>query len=230
MQINSVQALTCIAHLMEISAIDCWKRFGKEWVFRGFTYTFEQGKSYAVTGNNGSGKSTLLKALAATMPLNKGEITFKDAGLPIPAEAIYREMTFVGPYTELVEELTLKELVDFYGRFKKLELNYKALQDTLQLPGKIQRKPIRFFSSGMKQKVKLGLSFSSASPIIFLDEPTSNFDKLNTEWYLEQLEKIRERKLLIISSNQPYEYSFCDEQVAMDQYKRRNTQETDRAN
>ncbi len=49
---------------MTISLSDAGKRFNREWIFRHFTYTFEEGQSYAITGPNGSGKSTLLQALS----------------------------------------------------------------------------------------------------------------------------------------------------------------------
>ena len=45
---------------MKVSLIDAGKRFNRDWIFRHFTYNFEEGISYAITGPNGSGKSTLV--------------------------------------------------------------------------------------------------------------------------------------------------------------------------
>ncbi|MEM1137172.1 MAG: ATP-binding cassette domain-containing protein, partial [Bacteroidota bacterium] len=45
---------------MKIELIDAGKKFGYNWIFRKISFCFEQGKSYAITGNNGSGKTTLL--------------------------------------------------------------------------------------------------------------------------------------------------------------------------
>ena len=203
---------------MEIIASDCWKRFGKEWVFKNFTFHFEEDKSYAVVGNNGSGKSTLLKALAATMPLNKGKFSYTHQQKAIEQENLYRYMTFAGPYTELVEELTLQELLKFYQHFKKLALSEAELTEVLALPG-VLNKPIRFYSSGMKQKVKLGLAFFTDCPLLLLDEPTSNFDRKNARWYADTVRSVRQKKLVIICSNQPEEYEFCDEILDMGSFK-----------
>ncbi|HET6995251.1 MAG TPA: ATP-binding cassette domain-containing protein, partial [Chitinophagaceae bacterium] len=61
---------------MTISLSDAGKRFNREWIFRHFTYTFEEGKSYAITGPNGSGKSTLLQVISGAMHANEGSIKY----------------------------------------------------------------------------------------------------------------------------------------------------------
>src|SRR6185503_17366945 len=62
---------------MTISLSDAGKRFNREWIFRHFTYTFEEGKSYAVIGPNGSGKSTLLQVISGAMHANEGIIQYR---------------------------------------------------------------------------------------------------------------------------------------------------------
>ena len=58
------------------SLSDAGKRYNRDWIFRHLTYTFEAGKSYAITGPNGSGKSTLLQAIGGALHLNEGSIQF----------------------------------------------------------------------------------------------------------------------------------------------------------
>src|SRR6185503_16695843 len=65
---------------MTISLSDAGKRYNREWIFRHFTYNFEEGKSYAITGPNGSGKSTLLQALAGSLHMNEGTIQYSFNG------------------------------------------------------------------------------------------------------------------------------------------------------
>ncbi len=203
---------------MTVEAKNCWKKFGREWIFKNFTWHFEKGTSYALTGNNGSGKTTLLKALAGVMPLNRGSVEYFQNGKKIDAGEIYRYLVYTGPYTELVEEFTLLELVNFYQVFKPLSLSPAALLAELQLE-KVHNRPVKFFSSGMKQKVKLGLAFFSQADLVLLDEPTSNFDETNTAWYLETARAVRKQKLLIICSNQPVEYDFCEEVINLSALK-----------
>ena len=82
-----------------------------------------------------------------------------------------------------------------------------------------RNKQIKYFSSGMKQRLKLGLAFHSEAEILLLDEPTSNLDKQGVNWYLQQIEKHTADKLLIICSNQPQEYEFCENVFDMQDFK-----------
>jgi ABC-type multidrug transport system ATPase subunit len=71
----------------------------------------------------------------------------------------------------------------------------------------------------MKQKLKLALALYSETDILLLDEPTSNFDKENINWYLNVTESAAKNKTLIICSNQQYEYSFCQKVLNVNMYK-----------
>ena len=84
---------------------------------------------------------------------------------------------------------------------------------------KHENKTLRDFSSGMKQKVKLALCIYSDSPILFLDEPTSNLDNNNIEWYQQKISKVKETKIIFVASNQQYEYDFCDSTILITDFK-----------
>ena len=72
-----------------------------------------------------------------------------------------------------------------------------------------RHKFIKNFSSGMKQRLKLGLAFYTDTPLLMLDEPTSNLDAQNISWYKEEVSKQIGKRLLIVASNQAEEYEFC---------------------
>lgn len=71
----------------------------------------------------------------------------------------------------------------------------------------------------MKQKLKLALAIYSNAKIVFLDEPTSNLDKQNSEWYLQEINTIIDKKVLIIASNQEAEYNFCSQIIDIQNLK-----------
>ena len=81
------------------------------------------------------------------------------------------------------------------------------------------KKEIRKFSSGMKQRLKLGLCFFTSSTICLLDEPTSNLDEFGVSWYQEHIQNVAKEKLLVVSSNQPYEYEFCKQKIHIPDFK-----------
>ena len=210
---------------MKILLENLGKKFRKEWIFRRVNLTFELGNNYTFVGPNGSGKSTLLQVLAGAMPHTEGNIAYLNAsGEPhneaVNIDYIFKKIVIAAPYLELVEEFTLQESVEFHQKFKPLKDNISATQliDLLQLSAH-KDKTVKNFSSGMKQRLKLGLAFYSESPIILLDEPTSNLDAQGTAWYLEQIEKHTANRLLIICSNQPNEYTFCENIIDIRDFK-----------
>lgn len=154
------------------------KRYQQDWIFRNLSYRFESGKRYALLGPNGSGKSTLLKALSGNLTLSKGTVHFFVGEKKIPDAETYRYVSLAAPYVELIEELTLDEALRFHAALKPLlpGLRHSDLREILRLP-RAANKEIRFFSSGMKQRVKLALA---SAPILRCScstnqPPTSTF-------------------------------------------------------
>lgn len=207
---------------MNITLQDIGRRYNREWIFRHLDYTFSIGKRYAILGANGSGKSTLLKILTGSLTPSQGKITYHLEAAQVPIEHVFQHISIAAPYVELVEELTLDEMIDFHFRFKRYKTGYNK-NTLVQLLGQesSRNKELRYFSSGMKQRVKLVLACCSASSVVFLDEPNSNLDEKGEQWYLTLIEKtISADRLLIVCSNQEKEYSFCDEQIIISDYKK----------
>ncbi len=209
---------------MNIILDNLGKKFRNEWIFRNVHLSFKKGQSYTFIGPNGSGKSTLLQVLIGSLPQSEGKITYTNSQQTIEPDDIYKEISIAAPYLELVEELSLRESIEFHKKFKKIKNNWGSveLMDALQLSAHAD-KIIKNFSSGMKQRLKLGLAFYSETPIIVLDEPTSNLDVQGIDWYLEHVEKHTQDRLLIICSNQKNEYEFCQNIIDLRSFKQKTT-------
>lgn len=204
---------------MKISLNNVGRRFNKEWIFRNLSTEFSTGNSYAILGPNGSGKSTLLSVLTGSLSPSEGEISFAQ-NTEIPVENIYRYISLAAPYLELVETFSLKEIINFHFKFKNFApgVDTKNLISILGLE-KAANKEIKYFSSGMKQRTKLALACCTDTPILFLDEPTSNLDVQGMNWYRELIENFGKDRLTIIGSNQIQEYEFCNQQIQIADYK-----------
>jgi len=204
---------------MTIDLKDAGRRFNQEWIFRNFSYQFHSAGKYAILGPNGSGKSTLLSVILGSLAPSEGVITYIDE-VEIPVERIYTQLSFAAPYLDLVEEFTLQETIDFHFKFKSFHAGLDAgrLMDILGLV-KAQDKPLKYFSSGMKQRTKLALACCTDTPLLFLDEPTSNLDKQGVDWYHELIRDFTRDKLVLVGSNQEIEYSFCDNLIKITDYK-----------
>lgn len=192
---------------MNIRAESLGKRFNREWIFKKFDYEFTSDNCYAIIGPNGSGKSTLMQVLWGQTPPSNGKIIYSLAGAFIPEEGIYAHISIATPYMELIEEFTLLEMIQFHFQFKNAKKNLHAqeLMEKMELTH-ASEKQIMNFSSGMKQRLKLGLAFFSDTPVLFLDEPTTNLDKKSIEWYQRNLIEATKSRLTLIASNQDHEY------------------------
>ncbi|HSJ66863.1 MAG TPA: ATP-binding cassette domain-containing protein [Anditalea sp.] len=196
------------------------KRFQYEWIFKNVSLALEPKAKVAITGSNGSGKSTLLKCLAGVIPLTDGKVSYMKDLIEIPETDFFTYLTISAPYLELPEEFTLEELLIFHFKFKN-KINTITLDDMMDIMylKESKNKQIQYFSSGMKQRLKLGLCFFSEAPLLLLDEPTSNLDQKGIDWYLEMISKYGDAKTILICSNDPREYEFCDKIIKMENYK-----------
>lgn len=204
---------------MQIRLDNLGRRFNKEWIFRNIDYTFTFGEKYAILGPNGSGKSTLLSVLLGSLTPSEGKIGYWGEKEIMP-ESIFNYISFAAPYLDLIEEFTLQETIDFHFKFKKYQPGFDSatILELLALRS-VDDKPLKYFSSGMKQRTKLALACCTDAPILVLDEPTSNLDVQGTDWYLSLIEKFAQNKLILVGSNQEYEYGFCDHHITMTKYK-----------
>jgi len=205
---------------MTITLDKIGRRFNQEWIFKNIDYRFLPGNKYAILGPNGSGKSTLLNLILGALSPSEGTIEY-GFEKKVAVEAIYQYMSFAAPYLDLIEEFTLQETIGFHFKFKALYEGYST-ERVMELLGlaKSQDKPLKYFSSGMKQRTKLALACCTATPILILDEPTSNLDKQGISWYHEMMENFTQERLVIIGSNQETEYSFCNHFVQITDFKK----------
>lgn len=206
---------------MEIILENAGKKFNTEWICRRVNLRLSPGTGYAFIGANGSGKSTLIRLAMGQLPVNEGKVRYLANGKEIHIDDWYRYIVLAAPYLELVEEFTLREFVEFHKSFKpfKSSLTVGQFLDFAQL-SHAAHKQIRHFSSGMKQRLRLALAFRTDVPVVFLDEPTSNLDSRGIAWYADNVSALLgDRQLVVVGSNQPGEYTFCDKFVNLADYK-----------
>lgn len=223
---------------MNFELINIGKRYNYEWIFREVNYEFTSENNYVILGANGSGKSTLLQIIAGNFISSEGIIKYRsqksevrsgtqDSGLKtqdliIPEEEIFKHISFASPYLELFDEFTLIESIEFQAQFKPFfkGLTTKQIIELTQLE-KSQDKQLKYYSSGMKQRVRLALAILCDTPLLLLDEPASNLDKKSIDWYQNLVAQYSNNRLIIVCSNeQEYEYPFCNKQIHIGDYKK----------
>lgn len=187
---------------MQLSITRAGRRFNRDWIFRGLTLEVASGSHLLIVGPNGSGKSTLLQCVSGFLSLSEGYIERYHAGTMLSEDATHRHLAMCAPYLEVFDDLTLIESIAFQERFRPFRMGLRA-DDVARLCEleAHRHKPIRHFSSGMRQRLKLALAILSDASLLLLDEPTSNLDRQAIAWYRHLLETHSGQRTVVVSSN-----------------------------
>lgn len=198
---------------MIVSLSDLGKRYNTEWIFRHLNATLSPDNPTVVLGANGSGKSTLLQLIAGYYVPSEGSVSYALDGNDIAVEDIHAQVALATPYLELYDTLTFRESVEFQAGFKPFR-DGLSVKDVVGLSGLPGNKPMKQFSSGMRQRAKVTLAVLSNAGLLLLDEPTANLDHAGVTWYQELvLEHLPGRTVVVCSNEQKGEYAFCTQEI-----------------
>lgn len=188
------------------------KQFYRRWLFQGLSLELGAGERLALVGNNGSGKSTLLRIIAGQMAPTAGRVTFLHQGQRVPANLMYQHLSWSAPYIELFPELTLREQLRLQQRLTPFVLSEAAMLEALELQEEAD-KPLRYYSSGMLQRAKVGLALFAQADLLLLDEPTSNMDQHNAALILNLLDQYQGERAVVLASNLAREFGEFQRQI-----------------
>ena len=198
---------------------NCGKNYHRTWLFRGLDKTIDisKGNSYAVLGPNGAGKSTFTLLLTGQVAPTEGTIHWEMDGKIVSPNNWHQYYALSSPAMELPEEFTLEEWYHYHQKLKPFRENFTfaELVDRCNFPKKVASKSIMHFSSGMKQRIKLILSFLSDQPLVILDEPLTNLDNAGLDLYQSLINETIQEKCFIVASNRLDEYEFCNEKIVI---------------
>ena len=216
--------------MISISLNNIGKKFNREWVFRNLNYQILTNDKLVILGGNGSGKSTLLQIISGFVSANEGtievsHISSEDGNQSSSIKQLFlnpKYISFASPYIQLIEDFTLTEIIEHSALFKPFINKLSAAQviEIIEL-SHAKNKFIRQFSSGMKQRLKLGLAILADTPLLLLDEPVSNLDKNAIEWYKNLITKYTATRTVIVCSNAiADEHFFCTKQLNVSDFKK----------
>ena len=141
------------------------KRFGRQWVIRDFSERFSTGEIVGIRGRNGSGKSTLLRLLCSQLTPSRGVVNWELGRRAVAVGDRYQYVSWTGPYTEIIEELSILELLEFHFGLKPLaeRLTVNDVIDRIGLTA-VKDRALYDCSSGMRQRVLLATALYAATP------------------------------------------------------------------
>jgi ABC-2 type transport system ATP-binding protein len=156
-----------------------WKRYRQRdpWAVQDVTFAIEPGQAFGLLGPNGAGKSTIVKTLTGLSRPDKGSVAVFGGS---PSDTAVRARIGFGPEDpDFPKFLRAGEVLDYFGRLLGLSgvERQKRIPEVLEwcsLAG--ERRQVRQFSKGMKQRLGLAQAILGRPELIILDEPTADLD------------------------------------------------------
>lgn len=206
---------------MNIILQNITKTYDNQLIFANINAEINNGDILGIIGNNGSGKSTLIQIIGNFKYASKGEIFYKKNNKNITSEEIYKNIYFVSPYNDMVDDFTVKEMLVFHQKIKGLLPNINILDvlENMQLK-KYSDKQYKQLSTGYKQRLKLAIALFSNVEILLLDEPFSNIDNEGIEIFSTLFENYFNNRICVIcSNNNPHEMKLINKTIKILEYK-----------
>ncbi len=203
---------------VRISFADVAKRYDLRVVFRSLSGEAAPGQVLVVTGPNGSGKSTLLAILCGLLRPTQGAVSHVVNGSDTPREAWRRHLGVVAPAMAVYEELDALENLRFFARVRGMEMAEERCHECLELvglePGRTT--PVRGYSTGMAQRLKIAQALLHDPPVLFLDEPGSNLDPAGKDWLGEYVHGLAAvGKTIVLATNDRDEMCWGHSRVTL---------------
>ena len=194
---------------------DLKKRFGKNEVLKGVSFSLEKGETLSIIGSSGSGKSTLLRCATNLEKANGGSISYN-------GEFLVRD-TENGQYYAVKDEL--RKICSNFGLvFQNFNLfpHLSVMQNIIEAPIMVQKKskeeaeakarellaqmglsdkenayPCEL-SGGQQQRVAIARALALEPEVLFFDEPTSALDPELTGEVLAVIRKLADTKMTMV--------------------------------
>ena len=193
--------------------------YENETILDDYSLKLEPGKITGIHGASGSGKSTLLKLLMRFWDVNEGSVSVDGEDVrKIPTRHLRDMESYVTQETHLfhdsianniavgspgasreviIEAAKKASIHDFIMKLPKgYDTEVGELGDTL--------------SGGEKQRIGIARAFLHDSPLILMDEPTSNLDSLNEGIILKSLREAAEKKTVVLVSHRKSTMNIVD--------------------
>jgi len=187
-------------------------------IFPPIDLSLTNGETLGIIGWNGSGKSTLMKMLSGILQPSTGSIIVHFDGSPLDNESLPQQIGFISPYLTVYEEFTPIEHAHMFCEMSGIRCNPELYEQLIVITGlkHYENRPIKAFSSGMKQRVKYLLGMIRQNPILLLDEPSTNLDSKGQEIFktILQMHKTMGGGI-IIATNDQAETEFCDHIISL---------------
>lgn len=191
------------------------KQFGEQIILNDISLTIREGQIFGLLGKNGAGKTTLMKMILGLLNIEKGSIRVFNEPVVFGQTATNRFIGYLPDVPAFYPYMTSMEYLLYCGQIAGLSKSLSKERATyyLQLVGLANdKKRIKGFSRGMKQRLGVAQALIHQPKILICDEPTSALDPIGRQELLAILQKIKHETTVIFSTHILHDAQMiCDE-------------------
>lgn len=152
------------------------KRYGHFTALGDFTFGVDQGEVVGLLGPNGAGKTTLLRMLMGYLRPTSGSATIDGLDVYRQSTEVHKRVSYLPGEARLFRTMRGREIVDFFTSVRGDGSRKLAVELASERFGLDLARPVAAMSTGMRQKLALAVTLAVDTPLVILDEPTSNLD------------------------------------------------------
>jgi ABC-2 type transport system ATP-binding protein len=200
-----------------IEVKDLTKRYGKQTVVDGISFSVQEGEIFGILGPNGAGKTTTVESIAGLRRPDSGTISVLGLDPQRDKAALREQLGIQLQASELPEQIKVWEALQLYSSFYQNPADWGQLLSELGLADK-RNAPYRKLSGGQKQRLSIALALIGNPKVAILDELTTGLDpqaRRDTWQLVEQLRAMGVTVLLVTHFMEEAE-RLCDRLALID--------------
>ncbi len=152
------------------------KRYGHFTALDDFTFGVQRGEVVGLLGPNGAGKTTLLRLLMGYLRPSAGRAAIDNMDCYRESFEVHRRVSYLPGEARLFRTMRGRDVVEFFTAVRRDDSRARATALAVDRFGLDLARPVAAMSTGMRQKLALAVTLAVDTPLVILDEPTSNLD------------------------------------------------------